>query len=65
MIAEGIEQAIWLGRIVDSSEEKSFTWKKKKLRFIISKVIIKARERTTKTKTPRDQSSLRQKLQCH
>ena len=29
MTAERIEQAIRLGRIVDSSEEKSFTWKKK------------------------------------
>jgi hypothetical protein len=29
----------------------------KKLRFTISKVVIKAREKTTKTKTPRDQLS--------
>ena len=29
VIAERIEQAIWLGRIVDSTEEKSFTGKRK------------------------------------
>ena len=55
-ITERIEQAI-RGRIVDSTKEKRFTKEKKKPRFIILKVITKARERATKTKTSRDHSS--------
>jgi hypothetical protein len=31
-VAERIEQAIRLGKIVDSTEEKSFTWERKEIK---------------------------------
>jgi hypothetical protein len=52
VIAERIEKVIELCKIVNSIEEKGFTGKKKELRFTISKVVTKAREKTIKTKTP-------------
>ena len=56
MIVERIKQAIRLRRIVDLTIEKSSLEKKtKKLRFTISKVVIKAREITIKIKTSKDQ----------
>jgi hypothetical protein len=56
-IAERIEQAIRLGRIVDSIERNVSLEKGKKPRFTMSKVVTKMRERTTKTKTSRNHSS--------
>jgi len=56
-IAERIEQAICLGRIVDLIERNVSLEKGKKPRFTMSKVVTKMRERTTKTKTSRNHSS--------
>lgn len=51
IITKRIENAIELGKIANSTEGKGFTGKKKELRFTILKVVINAREKTTKTKT--------------
>jgi hypothetical protein len=52
VIAERIEQAIGLGKIVDPTKEKDFTRKRKKLRFTIPNMVTKAKEKTTKNTYP-------------
>jgi hypothetical protein len=49
-IAERIEQAIRLGRIADSTDEKSFTGKGKKSRFTKSKMVTSVREKNYQNK---------------
>jgi hypothetical protein len=51
-IAESIEQAIWLGKIADSTEEKDFIRKKKETEVHYIEGGYKGKERTTKIKTP-------------
>jgi hypothetical protein len=49
----GLNKSFGYERLLTRLRRKVSLEKEKKLRFIISKVVIKARERTTKTKTPR------------